>query len=472
MSNVVIQAQGLGKRYRIGANEADRASGAKSRFMRWKGPGHAAPASNGHKLDLHALTPNSNGRGQSAPQDSARELWALRDVSFEIEQSQVAGIIGRNGSGKSTLLKILSQITKPTEGKGFVKGRVGSLLEVGSGFHQELTGRENVYMNGAILGMSRREIDRKFEEIVEFAEVAKFIDTPVKHYSSGMHVRLGFAVAAHIEPEILLVDEVLSVGDAAFQKKCQKKIRQISQDGRTVLVVSHNLVTINRLASRALWLHHGQLRRDGVCEDVVQDYLDAIGSETMNAASRSSEHNPSNIDGLVIDAHPDFGLNINQIVLKDGSGRETLQFAPGDSMTVEIHYDAQIRIERPYLWLSVDGKLGPTFGANMLLDGHQPKSMYGTGVLKCTFLSLPLLPQSFTLRMALRANDMKTGIVNPQEIALFRVRGDMRDYGFSGAGLQDRVGNSVPVMLPYVWTMPDGTEHAVSIQPRSEIESM
>jgi lipopolysaccharide transport system ATP-binding protein len=225
-----------------------------------------------------SLPPSSNAVASS---DSVETFWALKDVSFEVKQGEVVGIIGRNGAGKSTMLKILSRITEPTRGRIRIKGRVASLLEVGTGFHQELTGRENVYLNGAILGMSRSEIKTKFDEIVAFAEVEKFLDTPVKRYSSGMYVRLAFAVAAHLEPEILIVDEVLAVGDAAFQKKCLGKLQDVAgEDGRTVLFVSHNLDSILRLCSRALWLDAGLVRQIGRPEEVVQAY-----SQQRNADS-------------------------------------------------------------------------------------------------------------------------------------------------------------------------------------------
>ena len=212
----------------------------------------------------------------------ARSIWALKDVSFDINRGEVVGIIGRNGAGKSTLLKILSEITEPTEGRVEIHGRVGSLLEVGTGFHPELTGRENVYLNGAILGMKRAEIERKFDEIVAFAEVEKFIDTPVKHYSSGMYLRLAFAVAAHLEPEILIVDEVLAVGDAAFQKKCLGKMAGVAKEGRTVLFVSHNMPAITRLCERAILLDEGRLLQDGVSHQVVKAYLNAgLGTTAM-----------------------------------------------------------------------------------------------------------------------------------------------------------------------------------------------
>ncbi len=205
--------------------------------------------------------------------DKKRELWALRDVSFEVKDGETLGIIGHNGAGKSTLLKILSRITKPTTGEVEIRGRVGSLLEVGTGFHNELSGRENVYLNGAILGMKRAEIEKKFDEIVAFSEVENFLDTPVKHYSSGMYLRLAFSVAAHLDPEVLIVDEVLAVGDNAFQKKCLSKMRDVSQSGRTVLFVSHDMSSITRICSRAIALAQGKIVSEGSSAEVVREYL-------------------------------------------------------------------------------------------------------------------------------------------------------------------------------------------------------
>ncbi|MBI3951593.1 MAG: ABC transporter ATP-binding protein, partial [Acidobacteria bacterium] len=226
------------------------------------------------QFSQYAIRNSHWGNPQSAIRNpNSGTIWALRDVSFEIKQGEVVGIIGRNGAGKSTLLKILSRITEPTEGYAEIHGRVGSLLEVGTGFHPELTGRENIYLNGAILGMKRTEIERKFDEIVAFAEVEKFIDTPVKHYSSGMYLRLAFAVAAHLEPEILLVDEVLAVGDAAFQKKCLGKMEDIGAQGRTVLFVSHNMPAVSRLCRRAILLDEGSVLRDGASHQVISAYL-------------------------------------------------------------------------------------------------------------------------------------------------------------------------------------------------------
>ncbi len=252
MSDVAIRVAGLGKQYRLGGPQ-ERYHTLGDQFRKW--------------TSLRRLL-RRRTRDEKRP-----PFWALKDVSFEVKRGEVVGVIGRNGAGKSTLLKILSRITEPTEGEADIHGRVGSLLEVGTGFHPELTGRENVYLNGAILGMRRTEIVRKFDEIVSFAEVEKFIDTPVKHYSSGMYMRLAFAVAAHLEPEILIVDEVLAVGDAEFQKKCLGKMGDVAKGGRTVLFVSHNLGQIRALCRRGVWLEKGQVVADDLIVPITERYL-------------------------------------------------------------------------------------------------------------------------------------------------------------------------------------------------------
>jgi lipopolysaccharide transport system ATP-binding protein len=258
MSAPVISVEKLSKRYEIG-HQRDAGDGLR------------------HALEDAFRNPFrwiSERKKQLQP--AREEFWALKDVGFEIMPGEVVGIIGRNGAGKSTLLKILSRITEPTSGRIIMHGRVASLLEVGTGFHQELTGRENIFLNGAILGMSKAEIRRKFDEIVAFSEIEKFLDTPVKRYSSGMYVRLAFAVAAHLEPEILIVDEVLAVGDADFQKKCLGKMRDISgKEGRTVLFVSHNMSAVTQLCAKGIWLKNGQVVKSGDAEEVVRDYLNA-----------------------------------------------------------------------------------------------------------------------------------------------------------------------------------------------------
>ncbi|OQA19943.1 MAG: Teichoic acids export ATP-binding protein TagH [Chloroflexi bacterium ADurb.Bin360] len=259
MNDIAIRVENLSKRYRIGVERHDTLRDALSSFL------PRIPRLHPQDKEIREI------RDHSWQKES--EFWALRDVSFEIKRGEVVGVIGRNGAGKSTLLKILSRITEPTTGLAEIHGRVGSLLEVGTGFHPELTGRENIYLNGAILGMKRTEIDRKFDEIVAFSEIEKFLDTPVKRYSSGMYVRLAFAVAAHLEPEILLVDEVLAVGDAAFQKKCVGKMGDVAREGRTVLFVSHNLGIIVDLCTRAILLSGGRISRDSLPADIVAGYI-------------------------------------------------------------------------------------------------------------------------------------------------------------------------------------------------------
>lgn len=259
MAHTTIQAQSLSKKYHIGAlqKQHDRLGEQLADVL-------LAPVRRARKLL----------RGQATgAAELDEEIWALDDVNFEIRQGETVGILGRNGAGKSTLLKILSRITEPTRGYADIFGRVGSLLEVGTGFHPELTGRENIFLNGAILGMRKAEIERKFDEIVSFAEIEKFIDTPVKHYSSGMYVRLAFSVAAHLEPEILLVDEVLAVGDVAFQKKCLGKMDDVAQHGRTVLFVSHNMGLLQALCERGILLEEGRVRMDGTIDEAIQTYL-------------------------------------------------------------------------------------------------------------------------------------------------------------------------------------------------------
>jgi lipopolysaccharide transport system ATP-binding protein len=258
MSDAVIRVENLGKKYIIGHEKQERNTTLRDAMA-----------------DSAKGLVKSFQRGKfREPDPSSEEFWALKDVSFEIKQGDRVGIIGGNGAGKSTLLKILSRVTEPTEGRISIRGRVASLLEVGTGFHPELTGRENIFLNGAILGMGREEIRRKFDEIVAFAEVDRFLDTPVKRYSSGMYVRLAFAVAAHLEPEILIIDEVLAVGDAAFQKKCLGKMEDVAEnEGRTILFVSHNMTALKSLCTHAMWLKNGKFIQSGYTEDVVSSYL-------------------------------------------------------------------------------------------------------------------------------------------------------------------------------------------------------
>src|SRR5262245_52440338 len=255
MSDVIIRAEGVGKKYRI-SHQCEQQS----------------------RISLFSNSTKNE------------DFWALKDISFEVRHGDALGIIGRNGAGKSTLLKILSRITEPSVGRVTIKGRVASLLEVGTGFHPELTGRENIYLNGAILGMTRQEIKRKFDEIAAFAEVEKYLDTPVKRYSSGMYVRLAFAVAAHLEPEILVVDEVLSVGDIAFQRKCLGKIGKVSREGKTILLVSHVMASVSQLCSKCLWLDSGQIKACGSTQEVIELYLKSFDSSNSRTESIFEEN--------------------------------------------------------------------------------------------------------------------------------------------------------------------------------------
>jgi len=316
MNRNIIKIEGLSKRYILGHQ---REGNLTFREMITE-----SVAGLGRRLARPFAPARADGAGRE-------EFWALKDVSFEVEQGERIGIIGRNGAGKSTLLKVLSRITEPTAGKIGIKGRIASLLEVGTGFHPELTGRENIYLNGAVLGMSRREIMGKFDEIVEFAEVAKFLDTPVKRYSSGMYVRLAFAVAAHLEPEILIVDEVLAVGDAQFQRKCLGKMEDVSaKDGRTVIFVSHNMTAIEQLCNKLVLLRDGRLvRHTSDIRSAIDDYLSAGGSQEKGSGWKSSE------------GYDNEYFVPSRLALTDGEGRDR---------PMPVRNDSEI-------WVTIEGEL-------------------------------------------------------------------------------------------------------------------
>ncbi len=312
-------------------------------------------------------------------------IWALKDVSFTVEQGEVLGIIGRNGAGKSTLLKILSRITAPTEGRVRVKGRIASLLEVGTGFHPELTGRENIYLNGAILGMTRREIARKFDEIVAFAGIEPFIDTPVKRYSSGMYVRLAFAVAAHLDAEILLVDEVLAVGDAEFQKKCLGKMGEVaSQEGRTVLFVSHNMGAVQYLCNKSAILTNGILLALGFTENIVREYL-ILCQEKERNKSDLNEFRPSWAKPF-----------INAVRVKNQNGQEVSTFEMGEPILVEMEFCSPRKIKQPVMGVVVQHELkGVVGGVNTRMTGDLFEER-NEGTFTCKF-SAPLLPGKYSI---------------------------------------------------------------------------
>jgi lipopolysaccharide transport system ATP-binding protein len=386
MSQPIIEIQGVGKRYRIGATKEPYLS-LRDEVAKWFSP--------------------AARRARAAEE----EFWALRDVSFSVEPGEAIGIIGRNGAGKSTLLKILSQITPPTEGKITMRGRVGSLLEVGTGFHPELTGRENIYMNGAILGMSRREIARKFDEIVAFAEMEKFLDTPVKRYSSGMYVRLAFAVAAHLEPEILVIDEVLAVGDAQFQDKCLGKMDEVARSGRTVLFVSHNMATISKLCVRAVLLQSGSVATSGATEDVISRYLEQSagrgGTVVLSSlAADSSEDRPRFIS---------CSLHSEDALAKD-------VFCVGEKMHVKIvawFPTMQRKVKLSFIVKSLSK--GYIYHIVATDGGFEPSNLCGEYEFTATFEKLKLYPGSYMIDHLWMANGNGEGLDVRTDVIVFRV---------------------------------------------------
>lgn len=326
--DVAVRVRNLGKRYRIGQCERydtmrEAITGAvKAPFCRIK----------------DSLSSNNRKRDQSY-------FWALKGVSFEIEQGEVVGIIGRNGSGKSTLLKILSRITSPTEGTAEIHGHVGSLLEVGTGFHPELTGRENIYLSGSILGMRKREIDGKFDEIIKFSEIEKFLDTPVKRYSSGMYVRLAFAVAAHLDPEILMVDEVLAVGDAAFQKKCLGKMGNIANEGRTVLFVSHNMLAVQHLCNQCILIDEGRIREYAETDIVVGKYYEEINNRGINIMERKNRGGSGDAKCI-------------KVSLLDNSMNEVASVFPDQPCYLELVFEAYRELKNVMVGIGIDSADG------------------------------------------------------------------------------------------------------------------
>jgi lipopolysaccharide transport system ATP-binding protein len=363
MSDIAIKVENLSKMYRIGEKQ--------ERYYTFR-----------DTLTNIAFAPFRRLRRVGKQPKEEEIIWALKDVSFEVKHGEVVGIIGRNGAGKTTLLKILSRITESTEGQAEIHGRVGSLLEVGTGFHLELTGRENIFLNGAILGMRKTEIDRKFDEIVAFAEIEKFMDTPVKRYSSGMYVRLAFAVAAHLEPEILLVDEVLAVGDVGFQKKCLGKMGDVAKGGRTVLFVSHNMAAIQTLCQRAIRLDDGLKRDDGPARQVVENYLE---QQLGFLSSFDLGHRP--------DRQGNGGLRILSMHFETQHGVDVC--LAGSPVTVKMVYS----------WNSKPMLVPSNIGFTIWTMNRQPVAEcktsyatepiilgYPTGCVACELPTLPLVP--------------------------------------------------------------------------------
>mgnify|MGYP001063585280 FL=1 len=405
----VIRVENLGKLYRIGEREPYRT--------------------------LRDSMAKHFRRGFSNPY-TERYIWALKGVSFEVKRGEVVGIIGRNGAGKTTLLKILSRITEPTEGYAEMKERTGSLLEIGTGFHPELTGRDNVYFSGAILGMKKAEINRKFDEIVEFSELEKFIDTPVKYYSSGMWVRLAFAVAAHLEPEILLVDEVLAVGDAAFQKKCLGKMGDVAREGRTVLFVSHNLVAVRNLCGRGILLSQGQLSRIGETENVVQEYLATVDPREMSLPLAQR-----------IDRKGDGRLRITNLLLADEHETRVDYLESGSGAKIILEYESPS--VHPLKNILVSVAIDSLYGERIAVlqndyVSREFKEIAPKGAFICTIPKLPLVAGLYSVTIFVTVN----GVIADWIRDAARIRIEASDYYGSGRypAIQDG-----KILLEQIW---------------------
>jgi lipopolysaccharide transport system ATP-binding protein len=375
-SDLALSVEGLGKRYRIGVAEEQGETLGAALARRIGAPLH----------NLRRL--RSLRRFEDA--DRSDVIWALRDVSFELRPGEALGIVGRNGAGKSTLLKILARITHPTTGTVRLRGRLASLLEVGTGFHPDLTGRENVFLNGTMLGMTRREVEARFDEIVEFADMGTFIDTPVKRYSTGMYLRLGFAVAAHLEPDILLADEVLAVGDAEFQRKCLGKMAAVAGGGRTVLFVSHNRAAVSSLCTRAIWLDHGRLRADGGVDEVLAAYADSVRSlDGTELASR-------------LDRSGDGRFRFTSVQLRNGSGEPARTFAAGEPLEIVLGYEsAEGRpIRGASIRLHFDTAGGDRVATvDTVYSGEELGTFPPSGHVVCRIASLPLTDGDYVLTL-------------------------------------------------------------------------
>lgn len=321
----------------------------------------------------------------------SESIWALRDVSFDVEEGEVVGIVGRNGAGKSTLLKVLSKITYPTLGEIKVSGRVASLLEVGTGFHDELTGRENIYLNGSILGMKKREVEERFDAIVDFSGVEQFVDTPIKRYSSGMRLRLGFAVAAHLEPDVLIVDEVLAVGDAGFQKKCIQAMEGLRNSGRTVLFVSHNLAAVENLCSRGIWIDGGRIKMDGGTEDVVKAYMGSFAGDHVSGSDLSiGESRLGNGD-----------IRFTKLEYLSPDGTPSTVVRSGDAVVLRFHYRVKETVRDPSFGFRLLTQMGTliTESGNWMHGLHIPKVEPGDGYIDLEIDSLNLVPGQYTLSL-------------------------------------------------------------------------
>lgn len=425
MSDLAIKVEQLGKQYHIGRKQAAYRTLRESITDVFVDPFRKAA-----KL----------ARGQaSAAQSLDESFWALKDVDFEVKRGEVLGVIGRNGAGKSTLLKILTRITEPTVGQAKLRGRVASLLEVGTGFHPELTGRENVFLNGSILGMTRREIQRKFDEIIEFSEIAKFVDTPVKHYSSGMYVRLAFAVAAHLESEILIIDEVLAVGDVGFQRRCLNKIGEVARSGRTVLFVSHNILVVQSLCTTALLLKDGEVKASGEPDSILREYSQAFSDAAqLDVETRADRRGKGQVRLAGVSVHQ--GGPRGLPLATGAPARFAFQLRP-HCPSAECSFTIYDYIGHPIAHFS-SGPQGAGNGADDEDDFE----------LACEIPSLNLLPGQYRINVAVKTNGQLQDHL--EGAASFEVQSAMLD----GRTIRESNGYG-SVFLPHRWT----AQHAASI---------
>ena len=404
MPSAAITVEALGKAYRIGLKDEvpDTLVGAATSWLK-------VPLRNFHNLRrLNTFT--------TCADDQPDLIWALKDVSFEVPEGEVLGVIGRNGAGKSTLLKILSRITEPTAGRAKIHGRVSSLLEVGTGFHPELSGRENIYMNGTILGMRKREIDRKLDQIIDFSGIEKFLDTPIKRYSSGMKVRLAFAVAAHLEPEILIIDEVLAVGDAEFQKKCLGKMHDVAQSGRTVLFVSHNMAAVRSLTTRCAYLTNGLLKSIGPTSKTIGEYLDdsvryvnTVGFDLAYFRRDSNRTMPVKFSRISVDG-------------VENSEGELPRLNCGDDVCLNIEVESEEHIDRCCLSISIVKDQETVVTTLFSPDkGFWPKLDTGRHSFKCEIRSLPFAPGRYTANIGINRNDRSMAFDVIRDLPIFDV---------------------------------------------------
>ncbi len=411
-NTVAIQLENVRKRYRLGAGYDSLATLAGS----W-----------GRRL-----------LGRNGRTGDADHFWALNGISFEVHRGEAVGLVGPNGAGKTTTLKLLSRVTRPTSGRIQVFGRFSSLIELGAGFHPDLTGRENVYLNGVILGLTRREVQERFDQIVAFSELEEFMDMPVKRYSSGMYARLGFAVAAHVDPDIMLVDEVLAVGDASFQQKCYDFIHRFVKSGKTTVFVSHNLYVIEQLCDRVIWLERGQIRMSGSPAEVLPAYLDSQDRRLLQSQAED-------IESL------DDRLHIQSVTFADASGRPTDTFHAGEDVVVEIRYRASRPIESPHFVVAVADVQGgtPLFHASMLVDNRAPAVLSGEGVVRCRFKAAPLRPRPYQVMGEVWGADRARLLVNWQRFGVFHIV-DERLHQMGKGGIRHFRADA-PVTVPYEW---------------------